>query len=80
MFLTRSFASIKGGLDLLTAVERSLRRMRDSALIIGFSLSLSLPQQFVETVAFCVLLYVYKRRNVKHIVVVMLLVALLGTN
>lgn len=80
MFLTRSFVSIKGGLDLLTAVERSLRRMRDSALIIGFSLSLSLPQQFVETVAFCVLLYVYKRRNVKHIVVVMLLVALLGTN
>uniref|UniRef100_A0A3Q3X6X2 Uncharacterized protein n=1 Tax=Mola mola TaxID=94237 RepID=A0A3Q3X6X2_MOLML len=31
------------------------------------------------TVAFCVLLYVYKRRNVKHIVVVMLLVALLAS-
>lgn len=35
--------------------------------------------QFTEVVVFCVLLYLYKRRNVKHIVVVMLLVALLGT-
>lgn len=34
--------------------------------------------QLIEIVAFAVLLYLYKRRNVKHIVVVMLLVALLG--
>ncbi|XP_028985888.1 NIPA-like protein 2 isoform X2 [Betta splendens] len=34
---------------------------------------------FVEVVAFCILLYLYKRRNVKHIVVVMLLVALLAS-
>ncbi|XP_034729614.1 NIPA-like protein 2 [Etheostoma cragini] len=34
---------------------------------------------FVEIVAFCILLYVYKRRNVKHIVIVMLLVALLAS-
>ncbi|XP_037836513.1 NIPA-like protein 2 isoform X2 [Kryptolebias marmoratus] len=32
---------------------------------------------FVEVVLFCILLYLYKRRNVKHIVIVMLLVALL---
>lgn len=36
--------------------------------------------QFIEVVIFCVLLYLYTRRNVKHIVVVMLLVALLGTD
>lgn len=35
--------------------------------------------QFIEVVVFCILLYLYKRRNVNHIVVVMLLVALLGT-
>lgn len=40
---------------------------------------MSLPQ-FFEVIIFCVLLYVYKRRNVKHIVVVMLLVSLLGRN
>lgn len=34
--------------------------------------------QFVEVVVFCLLLYLYTRRKVKHIVVVMLLVALLG--
>nr|XP_020462385.1 NIPA-like protein 2 [Monopterus albus] len=33
----------------------------------------------IETVVFCILLYLYKRRNVKHIVVVMLLVALLAS-
>lgn len=37
-------------------------------------------RQFIEVIIFCVLLYVYKRKNVKHIVVVMLLVALLGMN
>lgn len=36
--------------------------------------------QCIEVVVFCVLLYLYTRRNVKHIVVVMLLVALLGTD
>lgn len=36
--------------------------------------------QLIEVVVFTVLLYLYKRRNVKHIVVVMLLVALLGTD
>lgn len=36
--------------------------------------------QLIEVVVFSVLLYLYKRRNVKHIVVVMLLVALLGTD
>lgn len=41
--------------------------------------SLSLSQQFIEIVIFCLLLYLYKRRNMKHIVIVMLLVALLGT-
>ncbi|KAM6910222.1 NIPA-like protein 2 [Xenentodon cancila] len=34
---------------------------------------------FIEVVLFCILLYLYKRRNVKHIVVVMLLVALLAS-
>lgn len=34
---------------------------------------------FVEVIIFSILLYVYKRRNVKHIVVVMLLVALLAS-
>ncbi|CAG05008.1 unnamed protein product, partial [Tetraodon nigroviridis] len=34
---------------------------------------------FIEVVVFCVLLYLYTRRNVKHIVVVMLLVALLAS-
>ncbi|XP_068179722.1 NIPA-like protein 2 [Antennarius striatus] len=34
---------------------------------------------FIEVVAFCILLYLYKRRNMKHIVVVMLLVALLAS-
>ncbi|KAL4617028.1 NIPA-like protein 2-like [Arapaima gigas] len=33
----------------------------------------------IEVVLFCVLLYLYKRRNVKHIVVVLLLVALLAS-
>lgn len=37
-------------------------------------------QQSLEVLLFCILLYVYKKRNVKHIVVVMLLVALLGMN
>lgn len=41
---------------------------------------LSLSQQFIEIVIFCILLYLYKRRNVKHIIIVMLLVALLGMN
>lgn len=36
------------------------------------------PQQFIEVIIFCILLYLYKKKNVKHIVVVMLLVALLG--
>ncbi|XP_051261204.1 NIPA-like protein 2 [Dicentrarchus labrax] len=34
---------------------------------------------FIETVIFCILLYLYKRKNVKHIVIVMLLVALLAS-
>uniref|UniRef100_A0AAY5F0Y4 NIPA like domain containing 2 n=1 Tax=Electrophorus electricus TaxID=8005 RepID=A0AAY5F0Y4_ELEEL len=34
---------------------------------------------FVEVVLFCLLLYLYKCRNVKHIVIVMLLVALLAS-
>ncbi|KAM4633169.1 NIPA-like protein 2 [Polymixia lowei] len=34
---------------------------------------------FVEVVVFCFLLYLYKRRNVKHIIIVMLLVALLAS-
>uniref|UniRef100_A0A1A7YKM7 NIPA-like domain containing 2 n=1 Tax=Iconisemion striatum TaxID=60296 RepID=A0A1A7YKM7_9TELE len=34
---------------------------------------------FIEVVLFCFLLYLYKRRNVKHIVIVMLLVALLAS-
>ncbi|XP_034554363.1 NIPA-like protein 2 isoform X2 [Notolabrus celidotus] len=34
---------------------------------------------FVEIVLFCILLYLYKRRKVKHIVIVMLLVALLAS-
>ncbi|RVE62194.1 hypothetical protein OJAV_G00154710 [Oryzias javanicus] len=34
---------------------------------------------FIEVVLYCILLYLYKRRNVKHIVVVMLLVALLAS-
>ncbi|KAM3872659.1 NIPA-like protein 2 [Diretmus argenteus] len=34
---------------------------------------------FIEVIVFCVLLYVYKRRKVKHIVIVMLLVALLAS-
>lgn len=34
---------------------------------------------FIEAVVFCILLYVYKRRHAKHIVVVMLLVALLAS-
>ncbi|XP_036930456.1 NIPA-like protein 2 isoform X1 [Acanthopagrus latus] len=34
---------------------------------------------FIEVLAFCILLYLYKRRNVKHIVIVMLLVALLAS-
>eukprot|EP00064_Thunnus_orientalis_P007253 superscaffoldBa00000792_g7273 len=33
----------------------------------------------IEVVIFCILLYLYKRRNVKHIVIVMLLVALLAS-
>ncbi|XP_068616404.1 NIPA-like protein 2 [Brachionichthys hirsutus] len=33
----------------------------------------------IEVVAFCILLYLYKSRNVKHVVVVMLLVALLAS-
>lgn len=37
-------------------------------------------QQFIEVIIFCILLYLYKKKNVKHIVVVMLLVALLGTH
>lgn len=40
----------------------------------------TLSQQFIEVIIFCILLYLYKRRNAKHIVVVMLLVALLGMN
>lgn len=51
----------------------------ENALMIYVTrLSLILLQQFIEVVIFCVLLYLYKRRNVKHIVIVMLLVALLG--
>ncbi|XP_075961526.1 NIPA-like protein 2 [Anarhichas minor] len=34
---------------------------------------------FLEVIVFCILLYVYKRKNVKHIVIVMLLVALLAS-
>uniref|UniRef100_A0A3B4F5K4 NIPA like domain containing 2 n=1 Tax=Pundamilia nyererei TaxID=303518 RepID=A0A3B4F5K4_9CICH len=34
---------------------------------------------FIEIVIFCLLLYLYKRRNMKHIVIVMLLVALLAS-
>ncbi|XP_071325154.1 NIPA-like protein 2 [Trachinotus anak] len=34
---------------------------------------------FIEVIVFCILLYLYKRRNVKHIVIVMLLVALLAS-
>uniref|UniRef100_A0A665TP97 NIPA like domain containing 2 n=1 Tax=Echeneis naucrates TaxID=173247 RepID=A0A665TP97_ECHNA len=34
---------------------------------------------FIEVVIFCILLYLYKRKNVKHIVIVMLLVALLAS-
>ncbi|XP_008431104.1 NIPA-like protein 2 isoform X1 [Poecilia reticulata] len=34
---------------------------------------------FIEVVLFCILLYLYKRRGVKHIVIVMLLVALLAS-
>ncbi|KAM8869771.1 NIPA-like protein 2 [Spinachia spinachia] len=34
---------------------------------------------FLEVLLFCILLYMYKKRNVKHIVVVMLLVALLAS-
>ncbi|KAF7641353.1 hypothetical protein LDENG_00283770, partial [Lucifuga dentata] len=34
---------------------------------------------FIEIVLFCVLLFLYKRRNVKNIIVVMLLVALLAS-
>lgn len=33
----------------------------------------------IEIILFCILLYLYKRRNVKHIVIVMLLVALLAS-
>lgn len=40
----------------------------------------TLSRQFIEVIVFCILLYLYKRRNVKHIVIVMLLVALLGMN
>lgn len=42
--------------------------------------SSAFSQQLIEIILFCILLYLYKRRNVKHIVVVMLLVALLGMN
>ncbi|CAJ1061440.1 NIPA-like protein 2 isoform X1 [Xyrichtys novacula] len=35
---------------------------------------------FLEIVLFCILLYLYKRRKVKHIVIVMLLVALLAVS
>lgn len=42
--------------------------------------TLFLSQQFIEVIIFCILLYVYKIKKVKHIVIVMLLVALLGTN
>ncbi|XP_030605969.1 NIPA-like protein 2 [Archocentrus centrarchus] len=34
---------------------------------------------FIEIIIFCLLLYLYKMRNVKHIVIVMLLVALLAS-
>ncbi|XP_049902602.1 NIPA-like protein 2 isoform X2 [Epinephelus moara] len=34
---------------------------------------------FIEVIVFCILLYVYKRKKVKHIVIVMLLVALLAS-
>ncbi|XP_063055643.1 NIPA-like protein 2 [Engraulis encrasicolus] len=34
---------------------------------------------FVEVIAFCILLYLYKCRNMKHIVIIMLLVALLAS-
>uniref|UniRef100_A0A3Q2EK95 NIPA like domain containing 2 n=1 Tax=Cyprinodon variegatus TaxID=28743 RepID=A0A3Q2EK95_CYPVA len=40
---------------------------------------LSFSQQFIEVVVFCILLYLYKKRGVKHIVIVMLLVALLAS-
>ncbi|XP_057690965.1 NIPA-like protein 2 isoform X2 [Corythoichthys intestinalis] len=33
----------------------------------------------IEVIAFCILLFVYKKRNTKHIVIVMLLVALLAS-
>lgn len=45
-----------------------------------FNSILPIRSQFLEVVIFCILLYLYKRRNVKHIIVVMLLVALLGMN
>ncbi|KAI3361480.1 hypothetical protein L3Q82_013635, partial [Scortum barcoo] len=34
---------------------------------------------FIEVIIFCILLYLYKRKKVKHIVIVMLLVALLAS-
>lgn len=34
--------------------------------------------QILEVIVFCILLYVYKRKGVNHIVVLLLLVALLG--
>lgn len=55
-------------------------QLRGNGLCINdLYVSLSLSQQFIEIVIFCLLLYLYKRRNMKHIVIVMLLVALLGT-
>lgn len=55
-------------------------QLRGNGICINdFYVSLCLFQQFIEIVIFCLLLYLYKRRNMKHIVIVMLLVALLGT-
>lgn len=36
--------------------------------------------QILEIIIFCILLYFYKRKAVKHIVVLLMMVALLGKN
>uniref|UniRef100_UPI0037E89AB7 NIPA-like protein 2 isoform X2 n=1 Tax=Semicossyphus pulcher TaxID=241346 RepID=UPI0037E89AB7 len=47
--------------------------------IVGKHKHLRIIVKFIEVVVFCILLYLYKRRSVKHIIIVMLLVALLAS-
>jgi len=62
--------------------KHDISKTLNEAFITQFYSSNFLPFYFqiLEIIIFCVLLYFYKRKAVKHIVVLLMMVALLGKN